>query len=479
MREAARTPFLSCRGQESPPPPARAGEPGRAPSRLRQIWPLVGLILLAVVVRGGWIGLQIDDLSLDEDNYAHVAEVFVQTGTFAHGRGEKDYTRLAPTAHRPPLYPLMIAFFAGEGSRISVERIAVLNFLLAIGTIGLVYLFGREAVPEKPWFAHLAAFLTIFDPLLLDRSAHVMTEGPAAFLAAGFAYAAVRTCKSGRWWGWIFPGVVLGLAALCRPTFLPVLPLVAGVVFLLELRRQSWQTGLMAAVAVVLGGAVALGPWTWRNQQVFGKPLLTTTHGGHTLALANSPDYFEQVQKSGFSSPWEFDAFTHRVSQLPPLLATVRPDGPGYQSRDPLKELEMDRMLNEMAWNWIGEHPRDFLYLAFGRLAQFWKPMPGPLGDHSGWMEALVRYGTGGWYLGLYALMLLGLPLAWRQGWLPVHLAWWLPLVFVFSGVHFFYWVNMRMRTPLSPFLCVLAATGLLALVQAGWQAWARRRSAV
>jgi 4-amino-4-deoxy-L-arabinose transferase-like glycosyltransferase len=75
-------------------------------------------------------------------------------------------------------------------------------------------------------------------------------------------------------------GVATGLAALARPAILPFLGL---VVLWLMARRRGWL-----AVAVVAGCALAIAPWTARNQAVYGRFVLVASEGGVTFWTGNN-----------------------------------------------------------------------------------------------------------------------------------------------------------------------------------------------
>src|SRR5207247_1936361 len=92
-------------------------------------------------------------------------------------------------AYRPPLYPVLLAKLAGEGLEVTPLRVALLHWLLGIGTVWLTWvtagLFCREvdgAGAAAVWRPGLAALLVACDPILLYWSTYVMTETLATFL---------------------------------------------------------------------------------------------------------------------------------------------------------------------------------------------------------------------------------------------------------------------------------------------------------
>ena len=143
-----------------------------------------------------------------------------------------------------------------------------------------------------------AAAIVACDPVLLWQSRFVMTETLGAFLTA----LAFVTLAQSRWRGAIAGGVCLGLAGLCRPSLLPG----AGLIVLGSLapgpghRREQAARSLAMAVSM----AAVLAPWAIRNALVFGEPVVTTTHGGYTLALANNESYYRDVLAGSPGRVW-------------------------------------------------------------------------------------------------------------------------------------------------------------------------------
>lgn len=429
-------------------------------------WWLLAVMTVALLVRGGFLLSHHEHLHDDEDGYQNVAEILRQTGTLGYGL-TVEASRLSPSAHRPPLYPMMLAAVASQEGGLSVTRVGLLNLGLGLATVFCVWILGREIAPDRPLVAAIAALTVTADPLLLERTSHTLTETPAAFFAALFAWLTVRAARTQSSWEWGFAGLSLGLGALCRPTFLPALVLTAlALVFLGWLRRNEggffFRQETRFAGAAVLGGICVLAPWAIRNYLVFGVPLLTTTHGGHTLVLSNDPAYLSHVRDWGAGADWEFTGTNKWLVATDPLFAGLDPDGPGYASLSPEVELAMDRRASEIGWNFIRKDVEGFCQLLFARQSQFWKLMPGPIHKNETHSQWLMRCAVGAWY-GLILVGALGMFFAKRGSWLSNRLWWGLILVIAFVGVHAFYWTSMRMRAPLMPWLCVLSASGTVA----------------
>ncbi|MBA3588012.1 glycosyltransferase family 39 protein [Methylibium sp.] len=88
----------------------------------------------------------------------------------------------------------------------------------------------------------------------------------------------------------LLAGVLLGAAALVRPLAL-ALPVVYGaaVLFSSAVPRQVLRSQMQVTVLALAAMACVVSPWTWRNYQLYGAPVLISTNGGITLWMGNSP----------------------------------------------------------------------------------------------------------------------------------------------------------------------------------------------
>ncbi len=230
-------------------------------------------------------------LTLDEQEYLLLAN------NLARGRGfsyESPSSGVVEGRHvgRAPLYPLMLAAvgLAWPGSAIAAHRlpdavpteIKVAQALLGCVIISLVAWWAGRIAGRSAALA--AAVVAACYPPLVVICGYALSESlyaALALLAALLVDRAFASARPGRSIGLgIAGGVVTGLAALTRPAILPFLGLVA--LWLLA-RRRRWL-----AVALVAGCALAVGPWTARNQAVYGRFVLIASEGGVTFWTGNN-----------------------------------------------------------------------------------------------------------------------------------------------------------------------------------------------
>ena len=407
---------------------------------------------LALLVRGGTLIVGYGALRADPDDYRRLAENLVAHGTLGYGD--------RPTVFRPPLYPLVLAgcLLLTPGSNLAI---AAVHLVLGVATVWLVYGLGRRW-GLGPW-AIAAAALVAWDPILLAQSTLVMTETLATFLAVASVAALGWEGKGDRHlfcgakkvpvpFSPLCPaavaGACLGLAILCRPTFLPF-ACVAGVV--LPVFLPTWPSRARALAALAVGLAVVLGPWVARNLDHFGRPIVTTSHGGYTLLLGNNPQFYQYLRAGEWGTVWD-------VRELERARQQRR--SPGLVS-----ELETDREAYQEALDSIRREPGMFAYSCVVRVGRLWAVLPHQLSPHEPLLRRLARYGVGLWYAIELPLAALGL-----AGWIRrrsgteysvLSAAYLLLLAGSFTAVHALYWTDLRMRSPLMPGVALAATAGV------------------
>ncbi len=419
-------------------------------SRIAGYWPLGLLLLLAILIRGSALLTLQAHLDEDRDAYRAIAENLVTQGTY----GLKSYN-VRPTAYRPPLYPLILAKVAGESLEVSSDRVAALHLALGVAAVWLTWLVARQLCrrdnsPPTELAPFLAGLFVACDPILLHWSTYVMTETLAAFLAILCLFALTRFHFDPRPWNAGLAGCALGLAILCRPTFLPWGALCGAAMLLPTKWGFPLGHGIMRKLAnaamLALVTAVVISPWGIRNYRQFGKPIITTTHGGYTFFLANNDDFYDYLLQSGSQTPWSSTEFDGKWVGFYLFL------GKG-------DEISQDALAYQSAQEVIHKRPGVFAYSCLYRAAQLWSPLPQRLTNDESWKRTALRYATAAWYLAIYLLVLVGIA---QMRWKMLRSPWvyGLLLCIVFSGVHTLYWSNLRMRAPLMPWVAVLAAVG-------------------
>jgi hypothetical protein len=473
-----------------------------SPTRLPTRWQWLALLAFALLVRSGFLLVAFHHLSADPDGYHRLAENLVNRGTLGdevpivrqNAEGDWRVTReFLPTAFRPPLYPCLLAIPVQSRLNFSLA-VALLHLALGLLTVWLTVKIGMQLGLGQAAF--LAGVLVACDPILLQQSSFVMTETLATLLTAIVVGCLMRCSKTSLarrsmadWLPCAVAGGTLALAALCRPSFLLVLPL-AGCWLWFQLPKAFSRRA--AALAYVGSALLVLAPWVVRNTLVFGKPIVATTHGGYTFHLANNPGFYRYLKSGDWGTVWKstdnfrLDAQSNLTLnmtdyaelRLPSLAANSDSQGTALFASEQQQELLLDRLHYVDAWAAIRDEPAMFAYSILVRLGRFWQPLPHRVtlardlpNNASGTAEAagetspeslrswLARYLVALWYGGVYVLAALGL---WylRGKLLTSPWCWGLLLVVSFMALHALYWTDMRMRAPLAPVVCWWAAAG-------------------
>jgi 4-amino-4-deoxy-L-arabinose transferase-like glycosyltransferase len=413
---------------------------------------LLLLLCAALIIRGRVMQANSAALLEDPDRYRSVAWGIFRHSTIGFYVGERGLDR-PPTASRPPLYPLVLSIADFINDDFEPFGFGFLHVLLGVGTIGIGWLLAQRM--GIPWqTALLAAALITIDPLLLHQSTQLMTETLATFLAAATLLALLHSAQDARLRWALAAGALLGLCILCRPTFLAWAALVVpAFVFVANGRRPVLRAALMTFCA-----ALMLMPWAVRNQRLFGRPIITTTHGGATLLLANNPSFYEYLRSAPWGSVW--DAATFYRDWKPHRDALPLRAVPGTSAYD---EVAIDRLAYEAAWQNIGRQKEMFAFACLVRVGRLWNVLPHATGSDESTSRRGQRYAVAMWYVLEFALALIG---AWNLGsrWLQAPWVFALLLVLSFTVVHMLYWTDMRMRAPLAVVIALAAAQGVSTL---------------
>ncbi|HBO44334.1 MAG TPA: hypothetical protein DD670_10465 [Planctomycetaceae bacterium] len=415
------------------------------------------LLLLALVVRVGVLCFMPGALVDDPDGYRALARNLVEHGTF--GEGDR------PTAFRPLLYPLALVPCVALGEPQATWAIGALHVAWGLATVALAWWIARRCGLGR--CAWVAGALVACDPILLNQSTLVMTETLAALLVAVALACLVRLAERPGVFRAATAGAALGLCGLCRPELLLWAALCAAALLLCwramqEPRRARHEADAPApsltvgarsnlvgprfssTAAFVAAVAMALLPWTIRNQLQFGRPIVATTHGGYTLLLANNPAFYEHLCHGEWGSIWD-------ARDLGPVW------GGKAHHADPADELAADRRAYAEAWANIRGEPGRFAYSCVMRIGRFWALAP-----RQG--SPAIRWIVGAWYLAVFLLAAVG---AWRglRGRFDNGIWLWATLLTAaMTGVHAVYWSDPRMRGPLMIVITYSAAAAI-----AGW----------
>jgi 4-amino-4-deoxy-L-arabinose transferase-like glycosyltransferase len=185
------------------------------------------------------------------------------------------------TAHVAPGYPWLIAKL-----HLSDYFVRWTQCVLGALTAGLYFLIARRAFPSR-LVAVVAALLCAIHPFWIANTPEINDGVLATFLLAVCLWLGIRGSQTEGSLTSLAYGLALAGLALVRAALLPFA--IVGLLWFLRANRRSpggWQTGLVA----VLGFAIGLSFWSYRNVQVFGDvfPIVDSTY--LHLWIGNNPN---------------------------------------------------------------------------------------------------------------------------------------------------------------------------------------------
>jgi len=333
-----------------------------------------------------------------------------------------------PTAHMPPLQPaLLAALFRSLGPTLAAGYAA---WFLDIACLGLM--FGMLPwlgirLGLGPWAGLLGGLAGAAFPRWPS-----FTEPLAAVAIGLMAAAFLRRWTSGRATdgGSLALGLATGLSFLVAPSLLPVA--LGLVVFELAWLREPRRW--FRAALLLLGMAVAVAPWTWRNTTRLGGLFFVRSNFGLELRMGNHDGAGANLELSARGGterhPRTNEEEARKVRELGEL---------GYM-----------RAAGREAAGWIRSHPAGFLRLTGLRVAQFWF---GPLDD----LPLALAISA------LTVLGMAGAVRAWSRLDVPRRAALLIPLA-TYPLVYYVVGFEARYRQPVDGLALLLAAAAFVAL---------------
>jgi 4-amino-4-deoxy-L-arabinose transferase-like glycosyltransferase len=417
--------------------PARVGGHG---SRLAIAFGL--LLAVALLLRLGFIAVTADYVPAHDDRrYARLACSIAVAGQYSlrtpdttrAGCGAMPRGANEPTAFRPPGYSFFLAGVLAAGPLIPGDFWTdgrVVNAVLGTLVVALVGVIALQVWGRR--IAIAAVALAAVDMPLILVGGSLLSETLFVTLVLAAVAVALRSRTARRRTRWAAAaGVLVGLAALTRPTGL-VLLVPLGMAAATRPRRPS------AAIALVVAAVVTIAPWTIRNAVQMRAFIPVADQLGSWLAGT----YNEQARRD----PVHPAASQVRVREFRPL--------------DRLDEAPRQRELTRRALAYAADHPdyvpevllHNTLRMLNLEGAGWWRAQGESIG--------MPRWAADAGAYVFWALALLALLGALTAGarrappWL------WLVPLLLFGAV-IVAGSEIRYRAPVEPFIVLLAALAI------------------
>jgi 4-amino-4-deoxy-L-arabinose transferase-like glycosyltransferase len=214
-----------------------------------------------------------------------------------------------PDALRAPGYPaFLVPFVESPATGFMLWRINLVQALLDSITVLLALSIFRRIMAEG--WALAAGFLTAISPHLISASTYLLTETLFTFLMMLSLWLVVKMARNNSKTLAISAGLVIGAAALTKPTLqFFIVPLVG---MLLVTRGETNNARL--AIPLLAGFVLAFSPWVIRNLDAIGStsdPSLTI----YSLQHGMYPDFRYQDLSKSTGFPYRFDPRSKEVSR--------------------------------------------------------------------------------------------------------------------------------------------------------------------
>lgn len=414
--------------------------------------PLLSFLLIALVLRlivfvnfASAPGLF---QSPDSDGYLKLAQTLKDHGSFSYRYPTEQYETF-----RTPGYPAYIAFWFylfGEHEWIVVLSQIVLGLL----TIYVTGRFGRECF--NSYTGNIAALILAISPIQIYHNNLLLTETLATFLIVIAFYLAWRAAKDFCWRFALLSGLLLGYSVLVRPFGMLLYPILL-LFFLLALWR-NWRYLILIALMWIIGYAVPVEGWKYRNYVQVGQSVLTTI-GGYNLLESRAA--FVESLRTGKS-----------VEQtVQDLYAELDRRGEGKNWTPP----EREAAAKELSVNLIQENPQYLLRAIFDSVSHLFVQINGAfyfrffhhskeLGPLPIWEKPILflwALAQGLILLPVYFMALLGTVFMLRRQWWKELALTFLPSIYPMVILLGAYTAHSRYRVPFEPFIVLLTGVGM------------------
>ena len=424
----------------------RAEIPNRKPRPTERVrrrpGPWIALFAAALAIRllSAWLAAGPGPHPLDAADYDAVAARLARGAGFSLEGPGGPY----PAASVPPVGPWLTSLVY----RIAGHRpFGAILFQCAIGALVPLLLAGCASSIFGGTVGRVAGWLAAFDPLLVLFSGRLGPETAftALLLAAITGSAAwVKTPRPARALG---VGLLWGIASLTWPAALLLPAVIAAWAWVPLGLTVPARERLRHMMLLLLGLALAVGPWTTRNALALHAFVPVTTGGGRALLDGNNPVVWNDPLLRGGAI---------RAAEVEPYASELRGRG----------EVEADAIARRHALRFVAENVRAWPAAAAAKLARFWRPTaePGGSGAEPGAgsllaraLEVVDRFLV--WSLLTWPLAAWGLFRTLR-GPRRFYQSLGLLVVLYFMAVAAVFWGGPGMRVPAEPLLVLFAAVG-------------------
>ena len=257
---------------------------------------------------------------------------------------------------RAPLYAYFLgAIYAIFGPSLTAAKI--IQHIIGAFSCSLIFLFSDRYFNRKTAFISglISAFYWVFiyfeDELLLDSLLVLLAVLLIWFLFRAFEKPSLKR--------FLLTGIILGLAAITRPNFLVMLPVVA--IWVLYAFKLDIKEKIARILILTAGCAVIISPVTLRNILVGDDTVLIASQGGINFYIGNN-EYATGATAvmPEFGPTWQYGDCEY--------LAKLETGRIGKE----MKQSEVSAFYYKKALKFIVNKPAEWIYLMIKKLTYFW-----------------------------------------------------------------------------------------------------------
>jgi tetratricopeptide (TPR) repeat protein len=177
---------------------------------------------------------------------------------------------------------LSIIFWFAPNNLLAVY---IMQLGMSICSVVLIYSIGKRIYCERAGLI-AAGFSLVYSPLTFFET-KILPTITGIFLGLLSIYLLTRAEQEKKWYYWMGGAATLGVAAICRPNYLLMIPLI--IFGILVVHRKRLRETPIPILILILVPSVIIGTVTLRNYVVGKDFVLISANAGITFAQGNNP----------------------------------------------------------------------------------------------------------------------------------------------------------------------------------------------
>jgi len=354
---------------------------------------------------------------------------------------------------RAPLYPYFLGLIYSIFGDGPIAPRVIQSILGSLSCV-LIYFIALRLLNRRT--ALTAGFISVFYSILIYFDNELLITSLFIFLTLLFFYIALNAGTTSSKKRLYLIGLIIGLAAIARPTILIFLPVLAIFLFFYKVQPVRAKIKLIGIAILFAGLLTVILPVTIRNFAVGHDLVLISYQGGVNFWIGNN----EEADGKTAGAPGQFKAYGRYEDNVKYSAERVAEMDTGRE----MKPSELSSYWYSRGFKFILGNPGQAMKLILTKLYFSWNAYEIESNrnlyaqrEHSSLLSILLWHNIVGFPFGLLApLTIVGIILAfknWKRGYLLL-----MGFVFSYQVILLAFFVTARFRAPMLPFLIILAA---------------------